>query len=62
MDKKTQNRLVGLFFLALLAWLLIRVLPFILSLTANLLSLLIILLVVGLLLRSGTRLFQKFLK
>jgi glucan phosphoethanolaminetransferase (alkaline phosphatase superfamily) len=60
MNRKTQKQLVGLLFLLVIAWVLIRGLPYILSLTANLLSLLIILVIIGLLWRSD--LVRKFLK
>lgn len=60
MNRKTQKQIIGIIFLMLLAWVVIRALPYILSLTANLLSLLIILLIIGLLFRSD--LVRRFLK
>ena len=60
MNRKAQKQIVGILFFVVIAWVVIRALPYILSLTANLLSLLIILLIIGLLFRSD--LVRRFLK
>ena len=59
MNKKTKNTLVGLIAMFIIGAILMRALPYLLSLTANLLSLLLILLVVGFLVYSGVQLFRR---
>lgn len=59
MDKKSKSVLVGLSAMLLIGYVFYRALPYLLSLTANLLSLLLILLVVGFLVYSGVQLYRK---
>ena len=62
MKKKTKNTLIGLLAMLVAGIILIKALPLILSLTANLLSLLLILLVVGFLLYGGFGLYKRMVK